>query len=142
MRALIDVTHPSLAHVFRPVWAAWSAEGHECAVVARDKDVTLELLRAFGIPHVVLAGVGRTQLGRARELLAREARMLSLARRLRPHLVIGTSAHAARVAFCVGAKSAAQRVLSAAAGKGIVARSGGDRIVSGSRINVNGDLHA
>jgi len=106
MRALIDVTHPSLAHVFRPVWAAWSAEGHECAVVARDKDVTLELLRAFGIPHVVLAGVGRTQLGRARELLAREARMLSLARRLRPHLVIGTSAHAARVAFCVGAKSA------------------------------------
>jgi len=106
MRALIDVTHPSLAHVFRPLWAAWRAEGHECAVVARDKDVTLELLRAFGIPHVVLAAVGRTQLGRARELVAREARMLALARRLRPHLVIGTSAHAARVALWVGAKSA------------------------------------
>jgi predicted glycosyltransferase len=106
MRLLIDVTHPSLAHVFRPLWAAWTAEGHECAVVARDKDVTLELLRGFGIPHVVLATLGRTQLGRARELVAREARMLALARRLRPHLVIGTSAHAARVGLWVGAKSA------------------------------------
>jgi predicted glycosyltransferase len=106
MRALIDITHPSLAHVFRPLWAAWTAEGHECTVVARDKDVTLELLRAFGIPFVVLSSVGRGQVGRARELLAREARMLALARRLRPHLVIGTSAHAGRVARWVGAKSA------------------------------------
>lgn len=106
MRALIDITHPSLAHVFRPVWAAWAAEGHECMVVARDKDVTLELLRAFGIPYVVLSAMGRTQLGRARELVAREARMLALARRFRPHLIIGTSAHAGRVARWVGAKSA------------------------------------
>jgi hypothetical protein len=106
VRALIDITHPSLAHVFRPLWAAWTAEGHECMVVARDKDVTLPLLRAFGIPHVVLSAVGRTQLGRARELLTREGRMLALARRFRPHLVIGTSAHAGRVARLVGAKSA------------------------------------
>jgi uncharacterized protein len=106
VRALIDITHPALAHVFRPLWAAWAAEGHECLVVARDKDVTLELLRAFGIPYVVLSAVGRTQLGRARELLARETRMLALARRFRPHLIIGTSAHAGRVARWVGAKSA------------------------------------
>ena len=106
MRALIDITHPALAHVFRPLWEAWRGNGHECVVVARDKDVTLDLLRAFGIPYVVLAGVGRSQLGRARELVAREARMLALARRFRPDLIIGTSAHAARVARLVGAKSA------------------------------------
>jgi len=106
VRALIDITHPSLAHVFRPVWRAWTSAGHECVVVARDKDVTLELLRAFGIPHVVLSPVGRGQLGRARELLARELRMLALARRFGPDLIIGTSAHAARVARLVGAKSA------------------------------------
>jgi hypothetical protein len=106
VRALIDITHPSLAHVFRPVWAAWTAEGHECRVVARDKDVTLELLRDFGIPYVVMGAVGRTQIGRVRELLAREARVLALARRFRPDLIIGTSAHAGRVARWVGAKSA------------------------------------
>ena len=106
MRALIDITHPSLAHVFRPVWAAWKAAGDEPLVVARDKDVTLELLRAFDIPHRVLTTVGRGQLGRLRELVVREARTLALARRFRPHLVIGTSAHAARVARLVGARSA------------------------------------
>jgi predicted glycosyltransferase len=106
MRALIDITHPSLAHVFRPLWEAWAAEGHECLVVARDKDVTLELLRSFGIPHRVLSPIGHTQLGRVRELLTREGRMLALARRFRPHLVIGTSAHAGRVARWVGARSA------------------------------------
>ena len=106
MRVLIDITHPSLAHVFRPVFAAWKAAGDEPFVVARDKDVTLELLRAFDMPYVVLAPLGRGQLGRARELLAREARMLALARRFRPHLIIGTSAHAARVARLSGAKSA------------------------------------
>jgi len=106
VRALIDITHPSLAHVFRPVWTAWKAAGHECVVVARDKDVTLELLRAFGMPYVVLSGLGRGQLGRARELVAREMRMLALARRFRPDLIIGTSAHAGRVARLVGARSA------------------------------------
>jgi predicted glycosyltransferase len=106
VRALIDITHPSLAHVFRPVWAAWKAAGHECLVVARDKDVTLELLRAFGIPCEVLSPVGRGQVGRARELVERELRMLALARRFGPDLIIGTSAHAARVARLVGAKSA------------------------------------
>jgi hypothetical protein len=55
---------------------------------------------------VELSRVGRGQLGRARELLAREARMLGLARRFRPDLIIGTSAHAGRVARLVGAKSA------------------------------------
>ena len=106
MRALIDVTHPSLAHLFRPVWTAWKTAGDDCVVVARDKDVTLELLRAFGIPYVVLSPVGRGQLGRARELLAREVRMLALARRFAPDLIIGTSAHAGRIARLVGAKSA------------------------------------
>src|SRR5947208_16114409 len=35
MRALIDISHPSLAHVFRPVVAEWRARGHEVVVVAR-----------------------------------------------------------------------------------------------------------
>ena len=106
MRALIDITHPSLAHVFRPIVSAWKDAGDAVLVVARDKDVTLELLRAFDVPYTVLSSVGRGQLGRARELLAREMGMLALARRFRPHLIIGTSAHAARVARLVGARSA------------------------------------
>ena len=95
MRVLIDVSHPALAHVFGHVIPALRARGHETLVVARDKDVTLPLLDAYGIAHQVLAPAARDQRGRLRELLVREARLLALARRFRPDLITGTSVHAA-----------------------------------------------
>ncbi len=103
MRLLFDINHPVQAHLFRPVIEACQARGHESRVVARDKDVTLELLDSFRIPYEVLAPPGRGRLGFLRELVQREARMTARARRFRPHVIIGTSAHAARVArLCRG----------------------------------------
>jgi predicted glycosyltransferase len=106
MRVLIDVSHPALAHVFGHVVPALHARGHETLVVARDKDVTLALLDAYGIPRQVLARAGRTQRGRLRELMVREARLVALGRRFRPDLITGTSVHAARAAVLLRCKSA------------------------------------
>jgi predicted glycosyltransferase len=106
MKVLIDVSHPALAHVFGHVIPALHARGHETLVVARDKDVTLALLDAYGIPHQVLAPAGRTQRGRLRELLVREARLVALGRRFRPDVITGTSVHAARVAVALRCRSA------------------------------------
>jgi predicted glycosyltransferase len=106
MRVLIDLNHPAHAHLFRHVISALRERGHECRVTARDKDVTLRLLGAWGIPYEVLAPLGRTLASRAVELVRREARFLSVARAFRPQLITGTSAHAARVARLVGARSA------------------------------------
>lgn len=106
MRVLIDVSHPALAHVFGHVIPAFRARGHETLVVARDKDVTLALLDAYGIAHRVLSPAARTQRGRLRELLVREARLVALARRFRPDLITGTSVHAGRAAFLLRCRSA------------------------------------
>jgi predicted glycosyltransferase len=106
MRVLIDLNHPAHAHLFRHVFFGLVARGHECRVTARDKDVTLRLLEAWGIPYAVLAPLGRTLPARVVELLRREARFLAVARAFRPHLITGTSAHAARVGRMVGARSA------------------------------------
>ena len=65
MRVLIDLNHPAHAHLFRHVFRGLVARGHECRVTARDKDVTLRLLAAWGIPHQVLAPLGRTLPSRA-----------------------------------------------------------------------------
>lgn len=105
MRLLFDVNHPVQVHLFRPVIEACRGLGHEVRVVARDKDVTLPLLAHFGIAAEVLAPTGRGLFGFARELVVREARMASRARRFRPDLIVGTSAHAARVARLSGARS-------------------------------------
>ena len=105
MRVLFDVNHPVQVHVLRHPITELARRGHECHVVARDKDVTLPLLDRFGIPHRVLAPVGRGTWGRLRELAQRELKLLALARVLRPRLIVGTSAHAARVARLTGARS-------------------------------------
>ena len=102
----MDVSHPALAHVFAHVVRALEGRGHACAVVARDKDVTLALLDAYGIPYRVLAAAGRGHLGRAAELVVREARLVAFGRTFRPDVITGTSVHAARAGALLGAKSA------------------------------------
>lgn len=105
MRLLFDINHPVQAHVFRPVVQALRARGDECLLVARDKDVTLDLLERFGMPAQVLAPLGRGPLGWVRELVLREARMVKRARAFRPHLIVGTTVSGARVARLCGARS-------------------------------------
>jgi len=105
MRLLFDISHPVQVHLFRPVIEACRGLGHEVRVIARDKDVTLPLLAHFGIACEVLAPTGRGLPGFVRELVVREARMVARARRFRPDLIVGTSAHAARVARVSGARS-------------------------------------
>ena len=105
MRLLFDVNHPVQAHLLRPVVEHFRARGDECRLVARDKDVTLGLLRSFGLEACVPAAVGRGPLGALRELLVREWRLRALARAFRPAVIAGTSVHAGRVARHVGAVS-------------------------------------
>lgn len=102
---LFDINHPVHVHLLRHPIQRLVEEGRECRVVARDKDVTLRLLDHYRIPYTVLAPVGRSTLGRLRELAQREVRLLALARDFRPRLIVGTSAHAARIAKLVGARS-------------------------------------
>ena len=105
MRLLFDINHPVQAHVFRPVVEALRARGDEAWLVARDKDVTLGLLERFGMPAQVLAPIGRGPAGWLRELVVREARLLRLARRTRPDLIVGTTVSGARVARLTGGRS-------------------------------------
>jgi len=105
MRVLVDINHPSQAHLFRPVLRAWGDQGYDYVVVARDKDITLPLLESFGIPYTVLTPIGRGSIGQLKELIRREWAMLSFARKFRPDIITGSSVNAVRVARLLRAKS-------------------------------------
>ena len=100
-----DISHPVQVLMFRPVIERLEETGYKAAVFARDKDVTLGLLERFGIPAQTLAARRRGRLGSMVELVAREVRLLRLARAEHPRAIIGTSVHAARVGRLSGAKS-------------------------------------
>lgn len=73
MKVLFDIVHPAHVHFFRNLRTELEAAGHETLVVGRDKDVTLALLEAYDIPHLVHGRSGHTNMAaQAWELLSRD----------------------------------------------------------------------
>lgn len=106
MKLLFDIAHPADLHLFRHLIARVSKEGGEALVAARDKDVAVPLLRAHGIPHVVLSSAGGGGFARnLAELFVRTARLLRLARSFRPDALVGPSASFGLVGKLVGRPS-------------------------------------
>ena len=53
MKILFDMGHPAHVHFFKNTIWELEKKGHQVKVTARDKDVTIALLEAYGIAHVV-----------------------------------------------------------------------------------------
>jgi predicted glycosyltransferase len=88
MRFVVDILHPAHVHFFRNFIGEMERRGHEFLVTARDKEIALELLRAYDIPHRVLSRQARGP-GLAAELALRTARLWRLARRFHPDYLLG-----------------------------------------------------
>ena len=85
MSVLIDISHPAHVHFFRPIIEALREKGVTVHVVARDKDVTVDLLESSGLEYEVvpMAPPGGL-LASAGELVRRS---LALRARIRQHRV-------------------------------------------------------
>jgi len=88
VRVLFDVCHPAHVHLFKHAIGALEADGHETLVTSREKEVTTQLLDAYGIDHEPLSSQGDGGLGLAVEWLAREVRLLRRARRFDPDVIV------------------------------------------------------
>jgi predicted glycosyltransferase len=88
MRILIDINHPSQVHLFKHAAWEWEAHGHNVLIVARDKDVTLELLREYGLTF--LPGTKRKpgMLNLAAELFTKTASLVRISRDFRPDIFV------------------------------------------------------
>ncbi len=89
MRLLFDVLHPAHVHFFRHLAETALAEGGDVLFTAREKDVTLELLAAYDLPHEVLTGIGGGAVGLAREMVVRTLKLTRRVRRFKPDLMLG-----------------------------------------------------
>jgi len=88
MRALFDLRHPAQVLFFKDLVAALRESGDEVLISSRDKDETIQLLESLGLPHVCLSRMGKGLLGMGVELGFRVARMLRVARRFRPDVLV------------------------------------------------------
>ncbi|MFC6767030.1 DUF354 domain-containing protein [Natrinema soli] len=101
---VITIQHPAHVHFFRNAVAILEGRGYDVSVYARDKDVTRELLEAYGIEHEVLAGTADSPLELAKVQAVYEYRILKRIRRLDPAvlLAIGEPAVAHASSFVDG----------------------------------------
>lgn len=89
LHIVFEVVHPADVLFFlRPI-RTFLANGDKVTVASRHKDVATDLLDAFGIAHTPISTQGSGIAGLALELLQRDASLFSLARKLRPDLMIG-----------------------------------------------------
>jgi uncharacterized protein len=88
MRVLIDILHPAHVHFFRNFHAEMQARGHQVRITARDKDRSVELLRAYGLPYQQISEQ-RSGAGLAVELARRTPRLMRVMREFRPDVMTG-----------------------------------------------------
>lgn len=88
MRILIDILHPAHVHFFRNFRAEMTNRGHQVCITARDKDRSVELLQAFGLPYQQISRQ-KSGAGLAVEMGQRTARLMSVMRRFRPDVMTG-----------------------------------------------------
>lgn len=106
MRILIDIGHPAHVHFFKNTIWTLEKHGHEVMVTSRDKDVAVDLLKAYNIPHIVLTTMGRGKIGLMKEWLIRDYKILMLAKKFKPDILTGIlNPCAAHVSKLLGKKA-------------------------------------
>jgi predicted glycosyltransferase len=88
MRILIDILHPAHVHFFRNFHNEMEARGHDVCITARDKDRSVELLEAFGLPYQQISRQ-KSGAGLAVEMAQRTPRLMKIMRSFRPDVMTG-----------------------------------------------------
>jgi len=92
MRVLFDITHPVHAYFFKYLINTLTHQGHQVLVTARDKDVTLAILKGLAIPHLCISKRSGKLWHALKELVVRTLRLFLAARQFRPDLFIAADA--------------------------------------------------
>lgn len=106
LRVIIDIGHPAHVHFFKNTIWNLEKKGHKVMVVSRDKDVVVELLNAYGIPHTVLSKVKPGKAHLIEEWFIREYKLLLISKKFNPDVLMGIlSPTVAQVAWMLRKKS-------------------------------------
>ena len=92
MRLLFDLGHPAHVHLFRNLIKKVLKDGGEVLAATRDKDLTIDLCKAYNIPQVMLSRAysGKFIAG-VWEFLSRTIKLFRIALKFKPDALLGTS---------------------------------------------------
>jgi hypothetical protein len=88
VRILVSLAHPAHVHAYKNLIWALQANGHTVKIAARDKDVTVDLLKNYGFQYELISTRKPGMLPLAMEMLRRHAGLLRLMMRFKPDLTV------------------------------------------------------
>ncbi|MDA0524654.1 DUF354 domain-containing protein [Methanococcoides alaskense] len=89
MRILFNMAHPGQIHLFKNAIWALEKRGHDCKITTVDKDVSLNLLGAYGFEYDVVGSAKPSLFSKATELLKIEYNLYRIARSFKPDILVG-----------------------------------------------------
>ncbi len=100
MRILIDAGHPAHVHYFRNAALLLAAKGHDILFTCREKDVIIDLLKAYNLPYKSMGKHKKSLAGKISGLVIFDLKLLSTAIKFRPDILLSAgSVYAAHVAW-------------------------------------------
>jgi uncharacterized protein len=101
MRVLFDMGHPAHVHFFRNTIKNLQRDGHDVKITARNKEVTLALLKAYGLEYENRGEIYTGMLSKAFGMIKIDLKLLQIAREFKPDVLVGVHnpyvAHVGRV---------------------------------------------
>jgi len=81
MNIFVNISHPAHVHFFKSTIAMLSKKGHNVITGARQKEFTIELLKAYSIRYIKLTSKGEGLLGLVKELLEQQVKIANIVRK-------------------------------------------------------------
>lgn len=88
MNVLFDIVDTAHVHFFKSIIQRLQQEGHSVIVTARQKDITIELLKKLDIDYISISKCGSGLFGLAWELVVRYFRMFGVVRKFKPDVML------------------------------------------------------
>lgn len=103
MKALIDIGHPAHVHYFKNFIRIFQEKGNQILVIARQKEVSHELLNLHNIPFVSRGTGSNSTLGKILYIPKGDWIIYREARKFKPDIFLSfSSPYAAQVSFLMG----------------------------------------
>jgi len=88
MKVLIQIGHPAHVHFFKNIIWSLKKDGHNVHIIARKKDVTLQLLEKYGFEYSPINFFSKSRIGKLIDLIKTDFLLYKIAKEYKPDIMI------------------------------------------------------
>ncbi len=89
MRLLINIGHPAQVHLFKNMMWNLEKKGHDIKITVIDKDVSLQLLDAYGFKYEIVGNAKSSLFSKGTELIKIDYNLYKISKKYKPDILVG-----------------------------------------------------